>query len=503
MFEDLNVNQKRVLYSDNKRILCLAGAGTGKTHTLISKVLYLTKEKNVLPSSILCLTFTNAAAAEMKSRYSIHSTTLSEPYFGTFHSFCYQLICNDISIREYLHYSEIPDVASDSLENDLKTKAQLISGVKLPKKALSLGYIPTLKEKFSFDIYHKTLDKLLREQNLITFDKMCYSICLLFNSNSELVQRYKEQYEYVIVDEFQDTDRLQWLFVQSFLPSSHVLAVGDIRQNLYSFRGTSNQFIKDLSVDSSWETINLTYNYRSTIEICNFVNEFTKNYRDGLPNLQLKSDRRGPTVRHLTLSGFQSLLISHEIQKEPDVAILCRTNQEVSNLCDTLSSLQLEYRTKKSQTLQNVFIYAFDSKLYMSYLLSLLKEDERTALLKEQIIDSTTDILPYLEQRFPEVSEQVNKIRRLPNYYELYDQYHQRTLNLDTLSQNYDCCDNFNESQSIYIGTIHSVKGLEFNSVYVYGVNSKYFPIKANEDNMNIYYVACTRAKNILTIVSD
>ena len=234
---DMNKMQMKAVMSDSNRILVLAGAGTGKTTTMLARISRLV-ESGISPSEILVLTFTNSAACDMKDRYLRDHKDEKAPQFCTFHSFCYQLLAKDSKVRQQLRYVQLPSVAKESYIERIKTTCIQQCGIKLSMAKLN-GKIPiTQKEKFQFDIFWKQYDKMLRQNNLITFDIMCYEVGDLFVKQNYIVQKYLEKFKYIFVDEFQDTDHKQWDFVSAFKDSS-IFVVGDVKQELYAFRELS------------------------------------------------------------------------------------------------------------------------------------------------------------------------------------------------------------------------------------------------------------------------
>ena len=211
----LNSEQREVVNANDNRIVCLAGAGSGKTYTLIHRIARLVND-GVNPSSILCLTFTNAAAFEMKKRYKdliAEANSAHIPDFYTFHAFCYKLLSENYGICKELGYSEIPKIITPEQENQLSIEIVLRCGIKLPKAVLCGIKQPTPKQKFDYDVYVKKYNDTLLQNNQITFDSLCYKICELFVSDNDLVSRYKNKYTNIFVDEYQDTDDRQSSFV--------------------------------------------------------------------------------------------------------------------------------------------------------------------------------------------------------------------------------------------------------------------------------------------------
>ena len=497
--DGLNPEQQQAVMTTEGPLLVLSGAGTGKTYTVISKILYSIESLNINPSDILALTFTNAAGKEMEARYKASSTQVASPYFGTFHSFCYKLLRENLAICKKLGYDDVPEVINDFQERTIHTKAQMLTNVGLRKAAYHITYQPTKAEKFEFDVFHKTVDKLLRENNKITFDRLCYWVCDLFTQNDPLIAEYLSKYKYVYVDEFQDTDKLQWKFVQSFLNHSTVIVVGDVRQCLYSFRGADSSIIKSLLKDDEWTTIKLEQNYRSTKIICDYANNFVKKYNDDVENIELVASREGPTLRHTTCKKFLDNIASIKNDDVHTTAIICRTNAEIKYITEALNFAKIPYRTKESKHFGALAVCSFDTDFRRSYLLNLLPEAEKAETLRKMYLDKNYDPLFELELRFNDLMDRINSFEEYPEYDIIRQLYELGELNLSDLSDSML----MQTSNDLYVGTIHSVKGLEFDSVYVYGVNSRSFDVMKNEDMMNLYYVACTRAKTLLTIITE
>lgn len=497
ILRDLNTQQQAVVYSTSRRLLCLAGPGTGKTHTIICKMLYSTEVLKVDPKKILALTFTNAAGKELESRFLKYSNSYEIPTFGTFHSFCYKVLSENYDIRKQLGYDQIPSILSEFEEKTLQTQAQMLTNVKLPKYAYKLTYNPKPSEKFEFEIFQKTIDKLLRQQNKITFDRLCYKVCELFQNNDPLIQKYFLQYSYVYVDEFQDTDQLQWEFVKSFLDRSTIILVGDVRQAIYQFRGSDSSIIKSISSDTSWSVIKLEQNYRSTPQICDYANMFSKAYRGDLPELKLiTQNENGKNVEFITTSTFLSKLSDYVTIK--NCALIARTNSEVKELAKLLDSENIKYSTKSKLKFNYVAAFALDTKYKHDSLIAMLSEEERSNVLLKLYLNKSFDLDSYLHQKFTDIYEQIESIQDSDEFSQIKFLYDLGDLKL------YDLVDNStNFDTGLYVGTIHSVKGLEFDKVIIYGVNSKLFRILSSEEMMNLYYVACTRAKFELIVVQN
>lgn len=502
----LNEQQQAVVDSNARRILCLAGAGTGKTYTMLARIRRLVAD-GVDPRSILVLTFTNAAAFEMEQRYSgskMHSA--ATPKFGTFHSFCYGLISQDKFIRTLLGYSEIPSVATEAETKHIRNEAAMHLGYKLSE---------AVKDDKKRSALYAAADRIMKQRNLITFDKMCYDICSLFVHNNGAIKRYKEMYKYIFVDEFQDTDPKQFEFIKSF-EHADITAVGDSLQNLYSFRGTDSSIIKALSVDPEWEVHKLSENYRSTVEICEFANSMST-YADNSYRVAIHSDRHGADVVVIDNYTHNEQLRDMVKRIEPNTAILCRSNAEVAEVCEYLTHLKIAHTTSKSpDRIINLCRSITDSNYLVEWAASLLPTGYYETYVRQN------SIVPYTEDTFftqfsrcwavRNIIQTVWKLRNAINEKdemwgsvfaellkcEIPEPKHAESLE-DWIVRLIDSLGGDDPDSTCYVGTIHSVKGLEFDNVIVLDVGGRSFRLK-DEDNLNVYYVAITRAKNHLTV---
>lgn len=524
----LNKSQKQAVNCDAKNILCLAGAGTGKSHCMISRISRLVDEQNIDTSSILALTFTNAAACEMRERYRRMHKSKETPLFCTFHSFCYSLISNNREVACYLgYYKETPQIADDIALRKIHATCRQQCGTKISDDKLNGKQNTTKNEDFQKEIYWKQYDKLLKDQNLITFDRMCYGVCSLFTSNSPIVEIYKKKYQYIFVDEFQDTDPKQWEFVSSF-KNSNLFVVGDAKQAIYSFRGADSSIIKSLAENPEWTTIKLSENYRSTSEICEYSNKIHKSWKGSAYNLDILSSRHGIQVierEALDLySNKEVLNIVSDSANGNTVAILCRTNYEVSDIKDQLKLMNVPFNSKEDKSdIGNILKCAVDSEYLVDWLSNKLSSADYNNYLKYCSIDEKYQ----KEEEFIELYKQVlNKylklimqIREILHNEEFTYKKISAICKLLNVSENavklpsddnkgvieylVKLADSLLEETGLYVGTIHSVKGLEYDCVHLVGVNGKSFPINKDEEQQNVFYVGCTRAKQKLVIYNS
>lgn len=527
----LNEQQQAVVDSCADKIVCLAGAGAGKSTTMIARIAKLV-ESGVSPSSILALTFTNAAGFEMREKYKSMNPGKQIPEFRTFHSFCYSLIMKDLYVREAVGYTNIPSVIDEDQMKPIRKYCALKVGTKLSDKKLCGPPLTNRQQEFERQTFQTQLRRELNNRNVITFDILCYDTSKLFVDDYECIQKYKEQYKYVFVDEGQDSDPKQIDFFLAFT-NSKLCIVGDILQNLYSFRGCTNESLKQFAKDPNWTVYRLDNNYRSTNQICDYANEFAKDYSADEYRIEMVGQRdSSEPVHELSASWapWQSPIAPEDIAQalhkiegisgEGDSAILCRTNREVNCVIDILTDKGIKFSTgKKDVVAENVLKSAMNDEYFENWLATFLSAENYAEYIRLKTLCDNPDIKWFSNnfRHIPQISimgKLVCDCRRILMNNQLtisqMCSYIIQLLNLDITLSEYPIdskniytaiLDKLAEAKDndLYVGTIHSSKGLEYNTVFVMGVNSKLFPLGSEEMN-NLFYVACTRAKNHLFV---
>ena len=371
--------------------------------------------------------------------------------------------------------------------------------------------IPTTKqEQFKIELYKKVLKKIIRESNLITFDMLCYNTCALFEKDDEVIRKYKQKYKHIAVDEFQDTDPRQFKFVASFGEGTSVLFVADALQCIYQFRGCTNTYVKQLSSTPNWQVIKMPKNYRSTRQICEFANKFSKTYAEDRYRIEMEGQRDGDPVEVVrgAHASFESevdrrhlddLVKRLKVLQEP-CAILCRTNKEVQCVCEKLEEENIVFSksSKTSETLD--FLRSIlDDEYWVNWLASnYLNASQYGEYMRLSIVDERNDIQWFLDhyKSVTKVWDRSEKIIKC------------REILLDEFTSIEDRCDKIikklkmknmegfeisstatarelvegliqqaekQEEEKIYVGTIHSSKGLEYDTVFLMGVNDRSF----------------------------
>lgn len=531
----LNAEQLSAVNSNAKKLLCLAGAGTGKTFCMISRIKRLVDE-GVDPTSMLVLTFTNAAAFEMKARYQKGMSLGARiPEFRTFHSFCYSILATDKEVRSKLGYTVVPRIADERTTKKIESNAKLQCGIKLSDKQLKGKAVLSMKEQAELALYRKAVYRSMKIENVITFDMLCYDICQLFVDDDPTVLKYKSRYKYIFVDEFQDTDPKQHKFISSFEDAT-LFVVGDALQAIYSFRGADSSIIKSLAEDDEWEVVKLYRNYRSTKNICDFANSNSRYAANSAHRIQIASDRLGDDVdvtnileQHNPCSRGEintktlGMVSEWLLDVEGTTAILSRTNAEVECMVAHLNKLGIKHSTgKRNADVVHMLKSSLDDSYFADWLSTYLNADWYADYLRFcAIMDDTPPIAilldkfincravsirttPVMEIRRALKSDEpkIAKAAKILDILDVSVEIDESELSMNTASEFIDhLISRITEDidSDLYVGTIHSSKGLEYDNVILVGVNDTSFKL-TNEENNNLYYVGITRAKNYLWV---
>lgn len=296
LIDGLNSKQKEAVLQTEGPCLVIAGAGSGKTKVLTHKIAYLMSEKRVLPWNILAITFTNKAANEMKQRIeNLVGDAVKDMWIGTFHSICVRILRKFIDrigfdssfiifdtsdqrtlIKECLKTLNI----DDKLFTDRSVLAEISNGKNemLEPKAYSVKYAGDYRKSKIAEVY-ELYQKRLKENNAIDFDDIINFTIKILTENPEVLSYYTEKFKYILVDEYQDTNKAQFTLV-SILASyyGNITVVGDNDQGIYSFRGADITNILNFEKDFPGTTIiKLEQNYRCTGNILKAANAVIKN----------------------------------------------------------------------------------------------------------------------------------------------------------------------------------------------------------------------------------
>ena len=367
----LNEEQLAPLKEIKGAILVTAGAGSGKTRLLTHRVAYLIDEIGVDPYRILAITFTNKAAGEMKERISQMVHGADRVWISTFHSMCAKILRMDIAnlppfTKDFTIYSEsdsdkaLKEVLAERGVTDERIKKSVsfhLSNWKNGSQSLS-EYIATHEDEFDIRKiggYIEGYQNKLKKNNALDFDDLLRKTLELFKTCPEVLAYYSNRFEYILVDEFQDTNTIQYDLVK-LLASVHgnVFAVGDEDQCIYSWRGANFQNIFNFKKDfEGAKTFKLERNYRSSAEIIEVANNVIKNNESRL-HKKMYTEKKGgekPVLFNAYDERDEALFVARTINKlvaegyeYQDIAILMRMNALTRSFEEAFLSYNIPHR---------------------------------------------------------------------------------------------------------------------------------------------------------------
>ncbi len=362
----LNKQQTEAVEAADGPALVLAGAGTGKTRVIVERMAWLVEERAIDPRHILALTFTNKAAAEMRKRF---TERLDRPridtWLGTFHSFGLYMLRREgerVGLpRNFTIFDDADQLAlMKRLVKALPGNVEAVS----PREALT--WVSSLKQEVKapdpeedvFDAIEKTYRILwtqyhdhLARAGAADFDDLLVKLAMLLEKHEDIREKYQRRYRYVLVDEYQDTNRAQYL-IAKYLSESHgnLFVVGDEDQSIYSWRGADINNILDFSKDFETAVVHrLEDNYRSTSPILEAANSVVKNNINRLGKTLRAKKSQGEKVRLFLASSAEdeARFVADDFTKRGispgDVAILYRTNGQARVLEEAFRTKDIPY----------------------------------------------------------------------------------------------------------------------------------------------------------------
>lgn len=593
---DLNPAQLSAVMHKKGPVLVIAGAGSGKTKTLTYRVARLI-EDGIKPENILLLTFTKKAAAEMLSRATLVLDDRCEKVAGgTFHSFA------NIILRKYSKFLKLKSNFTILDKSDCEDIINHITGQMFPKKEKRFPKKSTILEIYSKSVNKETPtkqiieeefpqfahceDKIIevhkayvgykRENSVLDYDDLLLYVKLLLENNEGLRKKLSNQYQYIMVDEYQDTNTIQADVIR-LLTSEHsnIMAVGDDAQSIYSFRGANYRNILDFpKLFEGTEIIKLEQNYRSTQNILKLTNTIISKAKEKYAKT-LFSNIESPIV--------PALICAKDTQMEADficqrILELLDEDVNLSDICVLTRNARMSYALEIELSKRAIPYQKFGGPKFMetahikdivSHLRVIINPDDIISLNRILLLlkgvgattvnniipiikgnlnpnikllpsNKTTSLVPLLKtlenlrsqisMRKPsDIVEDVIEYYR-PILKDKYDDYNKREKDLDHfqyLSEQYSNLEDFisdmaleppdasvegmykrnSDDEALTISTIHSAKGLEWDSVFIIGAVDGRFPsaysfnsAEEMDEELRLMYVATTRAKNNLYI---
>lgn len=358
--ESLNNEQLEAVLSNDNEIMLVAGAGTGKTNTIVKKIIYLIKEQRVIPYNILAVTFTNKAVREIKERVNNSlCTNHSGVVVNTFHQLAKSILDKDDNYQ-LLGYKSLKILEDEGREkildkiikyNDMynrvnefnKTIKALLIDFNAKKNNRYIESSNKEYEELFKELYHAYVLEVFAN-GYIELDDLVNLVIVLLERYPEIRKEVSSAFDYIFVDEYQDVNKEQYKLIKLLKNKNKVLIVGDEDQAIYGWRGSNSKYFRDFQLEyPDCRVIKLERNYRSTQQILNLADSFIKQNKNRIDKT-LKSDKIGvlPDIQEISSKENQIEFLFDQIQKlgsnKNDIAILIRNRD-----FDYLSDLKLKF----------------------------------------------------------------------------------------------------------------------------------------------------------------
>lgn len=589
----LNDKQLEAVEHKDGPCLVLAGAGSGKTKVLTQRIINLI-DSGVSPYNILAITFTNKAAKEMRNRVENELGSITDSIFiGTFHSFGLRILREnyiDIGYTSNITILDTDDAKAivkrilkengyDPAKYEIRTIINKISSAK------NDGISPDEYTKLFLNdldivigLVYKEYTKLLKDNNSVDFDDLLLKPVELLKKNKIILEKYQERFKYILVDEYQDTNSIQYELCKLLASRyKNIFVVGDANQSIYSFRNADYRNILNFEKDyKNTKVILLEENYRSTNNILKAANSVIKNNSEGKKLNLWSSKRDGELIDYIRCEDEikEANFVINKIKdlisngyKYSDIAVLYRTNAQsrvvedafVRNniphniigsyyfynrkeIKDLIAYLKLIYNPfdsvsleriinvpkrgigaksienlRKKATENNISMFdAIDSGKELEFKKMILKLQEfslncNLSDLIEEILSTTGLRMEYEINKSLENEakvENLNEFKTVALMFEESGIYDLQTF-LENIALVSDRGQYNNDGDEVSIMTLHSAKGLEFNVVFLLGMEEGLFPHNRSFDSLSnleeerrLCYVGITRAKEKLYLLS-
>lgn len=562
LLNDLNKEQQKAVLQTDGPMIILAGAGSGKTRVLTYKVMYLMLEKNVAPEEILMVTFTNKASQEMKERIQKFYTTLGtksptgQPLVATFHSLCARIMRTEgeqvgISKRFVIYDT------NDQLDVIKEAMNRLLVSPKDFKPSSVLATISQAKNEliyaddyatFARGHYQQTVAKLyplyqkiLKENDAVDFDDLMLQTVNIFRQNPAVLQKYQNRFRYILIDEYQDTNRAQYVLSKLLSDKSkNICVVGDFSQSIYSWRGADYRNLIKFTTDfPGTKTFSLSQNYRSTQKILDAASAvIAKNTSHPVLTLWTENPSGDPieiyeaTNEQDEADFIIRTIISQGISKLSTIAVLYRTNAQSRVVEEAFLHHGIPYTLIGGTR----FYERKEVKDVLSYLRHIANPTESIALKRLEKLGKgrLQKFFEYLKQHPTDehtpTIDLLDSVLEATKYLELYDEHDEEDRarlenikelrsvaiafpditefleNVALVEQEYNSqSKDKNLKNAITLMTLHGAKGLEFAMVFMIGMEEGLFPHSRAlmdkgelEEERRLCYVGMTRAKEQL-----
>ena len=369
--DKLNPQQREAAVHKDGPLLILAGAGSGKTSTMTHRIAYLIKEEGVAPYNILAVTFTNKAAKEMRDRVEDLIGQGINMWILTFHSACLRILRKHAEAIGYNNDFVVYDPTDQKvvIKNCIKQQnvdekkyspqyiLSIISDCK--EKAISPSKFAEVngldfKSKIVYELY-AAYEAVLKKNNAMDFDDLILRTVQLFEKNDDILAYYQDKFKYIMVDEYQDTNYMQYRFIKLMAEAhNNICVVGDDDQCIYQWRGADIKNILDFEKDfKHTKVIKLEQNYRSHANILDAAHSVIEKNKGRKPKKLWTDKEKGEKIKYYRADNEkeEARYIAAEIDrlhsqdlKYSDFAVLYRTNAQSRTFEEALSSMEVPYR---------------------------------------------------------------------------------------------------------------------------------------------------------------
>jgi len=626
ILENLNERQQKAVVAIDGPVLIIAGPGSGKTKVLTHRIAYIIDNKKINPTNILAVTFTNKAAQEMKSRvgtllekiaytnnpeslknpedkFKIQNSKFKIPVIGTFHSICVRILRQEAELIGYKKEFTIYDDSDQQTVVKKIMKDLKISPEQFNPRAV-LSHISNAKnelkdaEKFSniadgyfeeqVSVVYNAYQKKLKEHNALDFDDLIMQVILLFLNNADILRKYQNKFQYVMVDEYQDTNYAQYKLVD-LLSNAHrnLCVVGDDWQSIYKWRGADIRNILDFEKNySEAKVILLEQNYRSTQTILDASYQIiSRNVNRKEKKLWSEKETGEPIMIYEAADekGEAEFIIA-EIAKLTnkkinlkDIAILYRTNAQSRSIEEIFLKYALPYKIVGGikfylrKEIKDIIAYLRliqnpNDLVSLERIINIPKRDLGQVTFKKVMTEIEKDNKNIIEALFSHNCENIpeSKIKKIKNFAEIIlkcqdkiesvkisellsyllksinyekhikdgtDEGEKRWENVKELFSAVEKYDNLPAKENLKIFleeialatdldkiddtqdavtlmTLHSAKGLEFDTVFIIGMEEGLLPHSRSiqepsemEEERRLCYVGITRAKRKVYLI--
>jgi len=564
LLKDLNPQQIEAVKYTEGPCLVVAGPGSGKTRVLTHRAAYLIESGRATPEEILLVTFTNKAANEMRERITQLLPQTGKPtrqpsWIGTFHALCARILRKDGGAVGLPPSFVIFD-QSDSREAIKKVFRQM----DLPPKKLNplaiLNAISGAKNelvttaeylKYAYGYFQEMVarvypeyQKFLRQNNALDFDDLLMVTAHLFEKRPEVLKKYQQQFHYVLVDEYQDTNHAQYTFCKRLVEKHrNICAVGDMSQAIYSWRGADFRNILNFQRDYPEAKIfRLEQNYRSTQTIITAASHLIRHNRTHVPLVLWTKNEGGAPITLLEAGSGQkeAEFIVDQIWREGlghplDTAILYRTNAQSRAIEETLLKAGVPYilvggtRFYERKEIKDILAYLRIAQnprdeVSQDRVEKLGKTRRRsfeklrsqlppTRIAPLDLLDAileATGYLDYLDNGTAEGLARVENVKELRSVAAQFESLTAFLENVALVEQEelpHHPIRNGAQKNAVHLMTLHAAKGLEFSKVFMVGMEEGLLPHARSsegpselEEERRLCYVGMTRAKEKLVL---